>query len=103
MEWQTEFCSKIGKFVAEMDLSLKSFHHPAYETRTLIWFLHNVPQVREFLYAVKDEANRKLSEELIKAFEDEVLPLHVRAHFRFQSRLYFTCVVLYQNLDWNLN
>ena len=94
MEWQTEFCSKIGKFVAEMDLSLKSFHHPAYETRTLIWFLHNVPQVREFLYAVKDEANRKLSEELIKAFEDEVLPLHVR-ELTSDSNQGYTSHVLY--------
>ena len=68
---------KIGKCVAEMDLSLKTFHHPAYDTRTFIWMLNNVPQVREFLHAVENEDNRKLSEELIKAFEEEVLPLHV--------------------------
>ena len=56
-----------------MDLSLKSYDHPAYEGRNNIWYLNSIPQVKNFLHAVQNEKDRKMCEDIFDSFEKEVL------------------------------
>ncbi|XP_001356896.2 hydroxylysine kinase [Drosophila pseudoobscura] len=62
-----------GEYLAKLDRALKDFTHEAYETHTTTWMLQNVPAVREFLFAVKDQERKALCEEVIDAFESKVL------------------------------
>lgn len=64
-----------GEYLARLDRSLKSFTHQAYETHKTMWMLQSVPDLRQFLYAVKDEERRLICEEVIDAFEAKVLSL----------------------------
>jgi len=48
--------------------------HPALSVQSRIWSLTSVPQLRQFTYAIDDDAKRQLVEEVIDAFEREVLP-----------------------------
>ncbi|BFF95917.1 hydroxylysine kinase [Drosophila madeirensis] len=62
-----------GEYLAKLDRALKDFSHEAYENHTTTWLLQNVPRVREFLFAVKDQERKELCEEVIDAFESKVL------------------------------
>jgi len=72
--WKPSHFMEAGAFVAKMDLSLRTFNHPAYETRNSIWFLSSIPSVRDFIPAVKDEEKRRLVTEVLEAFCDFVVP-----------------------------
>ena len=56
-----------------MDMSLKSFQHPAYESRNNIWYLNSIPQVKNFLHAVQDEDRRAMCKDIFDSFDKEVL------------------------------
>jgi len=71
--WRPRHFYEAGVFVAKMDLSLKSFSHPAYQERKNIWYLNSIPQVKKFVHAVKDENQRNMCEEIFDSFEKEVL------------------------------
>ncbi|XP_022214801.2 hydroxylysine kinase [Drosophila obscura] len=62
-----------GEYLAKLDRTLKDFTHEAYVRHTTTWQLQNVPGVREFLFAVKDQEHKALCEEVIDAFESKVL------------------------------
>ena len=40
----------------------------------LFRFLSNIPSVKRFSYAVKDDTNRALVEDIFETFEKEVIP-----------------------------
>ena len=73
--WTTQHFYQAGEFVGNMAVALKDFSHPAYETRNNIWFLSNIPSVKRFSYAVKDDRNRALVEDIFEDFEREVIPV----------------------------
>lgn len=62
-----------GEYLAKLDRALKNFTHKAYETHKTLWMLQSVPQLRDFLYALKDHQRKSLCEEIIEAFESKVL------------------------------
>ncbi|KAF2904075.1 hypothetical protein ILUMI_02092 [Ignelater luminosus] len=62
-----------GIFVASIDRVLKNFHHPAYNSHQTLWMLDSVPQLSQFLFAVKDATRRKIVEDIIQQFKDRVL------------------------------
>lgn len=72
--WTVDHFFQCGQYVGRMDMSLKSFHHPAYDTRDLIWFLSNVPKLKDFLFAVEDPERVSLMTEIIETFNQEVVP-----------------------------
>ncbi|TRY69967.1 hypothetical protein TCAL_02331 [Tigriopus californicus] len=72
--WTTDHFFQCGEYIGRMDMSLKSFHHPAFDTRNLIWFLSNVPKLSDFLFAVEDPERLTLMTEIIQAFNLEVVP-----------------------------
>ena len=76
--WTTQHFYQAGEFVGNMAVALGGFSHPAYETRNNIWFLSNIPSVKRFSYAVKNDQNRALVDEIFKAFEREVIPVQDR-------------------------
>ena len=71
--------------------SLQSFSHKALESRETIWSMSEVPKVKEYLHVVKDESRRKLCASILKAFDDEVIPvigtLAREAHFLVLHKL----------------
>ncbi|KAG7196352.1 hypothetical protein KM043_001332 [Ampulex compressa] len=68
----------VGHFGAKLDEILSGFSHPAFEDYKTLWMLSSVPVLRQFLYAVKGEAERKLTEDVIVAFEKDVLQVEAR-------------------------
>ncbi|XP_012946736.1 hydroxylysine kinase [Aplysia californica] len=64
----------IGAYVAKVTQALEDFHHPFYDTFDCLWNLGNVPKVAKVTHAVKDEKRRRICEEVLKAFDDEVIP-----------------------------
>lgn len=71
--WLPRHFYQAGLFVAKMDQSLKSFNHPAYESRNSIWFLSSIPQVANFLHAVADESRRQMCAAIFDEFSAQVL------------------------------
>ncbi|XP_018562853.1 hydroxylysine kinase [Anoplophora glabripennis] len=66
---------QIGKWVGTLDKALQSFHHAGYDSHKSLWMLNAVPQLRQFIFAVKDESRKKIVLEVINEFESRVLPL----------------------------
>ncbi|EDW55646.1 hydroxylysine kinase [Drosophila sechellia] len=62
-----------GEYLARLDRALKNFNHQAYETHKTLWMLQSVPELRQFLYVVKDQELRLICDEVIDAFEAKVL------------------------------
>ncbi|EDX05396.1 hydroxylysine kinase [Drosophila simulans] len=62
-----------GEYLARLDRALKNFTHQAYETHKTLWMLQSVPELRQFLYVVKDQELRLICDEVIDAFEAKVL------------------------------
>ena len=71
--WLPRHFYEAGIFAAKMDMSLKTFHHEAYDSRQYVWFMSSMPQVKKFLHAVQDEDRKKMCEEIFDAFIDQVL------------------------------
>lgn len=64
-----------GEYLARLDRALKNFTHEAYETHKTLWMLQSVPELRQFLYVVKDQERRLICEEVIDYFESKILSL----------------------------
>ncbi|XP_017094518.2 hydroxylysine kinase [Drosophila bipectinata] len=64
-----------GEYLARLDRALKNFTHEAYETHKTLWMLQSVPELRQFLYVVKDQERRLICEEVIDLFESKILSL----------------------------
>ncbi|GFN92091.1 hydroxylysine kinase [Plakobranchus ocellatus] len=64
----------LGSYTAKIIDALQDFSHPYYETFDPLWNLSNLSKVSEVTFAVKEEEKRKLSEDVIKQFETQVLP-----------------------------
>ncbi|XP_014090489.1 hydroxylysine kinase [Bactrocera oleae] len=64
---------KSGEYIANIDRVLKNFQHDAYDTHKTLWMLESIPQLREFLYALQDHERKAIVEEIIDAFENNVL------------------------------
>lgn len=52
----------------------QDFAHHGYKDRNTPWMLANVPQLRDFLFAVKEENRKKLVTEIIQSFTTEIVP-----------------------------
>ncbi|KRT82104.1 phosphotransferase, partial [Oryctes borbonicus] len=64
---------QIGMFVANLDQIMKKFHNPVYDSHRTIWMMESVPDLKKFLFAVKDRDRRCIVEEIIEEFEEKVL------------------------------
>lgn len=64
---------QVGEFVARLDNALKYFQHDAYKRHKSLWMLESVPKLSDFLSAVKDEEKRGIVEDVLAAFEKNVL------------------------------
>lgn len=80
-----------GRYIANLDNVLKvstnclllitipgnkifqSFDHTAYHQYNSLWKMNNIPKLNEYLFAVKDEENKKLAEQIIENFKTRVL------------------------------
>ncbi|XP_044745365.1 hydroxylysine kinase [Coccinella septempunctata] len=67
-------CYESGSAVADLHDKLKGFYHEGFKDRNTPWMLANVAQLKDFLFAVKDEKRKKLVTSIIEAFTAEVLP-----------------------------
>lgn len=63
----------VGRFTANLDQTLKRFHHPAYDEYKTLWMLSSVPRLRDFVYAVENAERRFIVENVIARFEGEVI------------------------------
>ncbi|XP_012946986.1 hydroxylysine kinase [Aplysia californica] len=71
---------KVGVFVAQLTRALEDFSHSFFDTFDHIWSLNHFPKVAKGLFAVRDETRRRICEEVLEAFNTEVIPQ--KAHFR---------------------
>jgi len=74
-DWTTNHFYQCGELAARMDKILSTFDHPAYKSRSSIWFLSSVPHITKFIHAVKDSSNKALAEDIISTFCKQVKPL----------------------------
>jgi 4-aminobutyrate aminotransferase-like enzyme/Ser/Thr protein kinase RdoA (MazF antagonist) len=68
-----ELQRSLGRFLAEMDLALQTFVHPATE-RELKWDLSRTLEARKHLRHIVDPARRALVEKALNLFEVEAVP-----------------------------
>lgn len=65
---------EVGSFLAQLDVHMQDFFHPAYESHESLWSLGQLPRIRDFAFALDDEAGgKRLVEEVVRAFEARVL------------------------------
>ncbi|XP_045475482.1 hydroxylysine kinase [Harmonia axyridis] len=67
-------CYECGTIVATIHVKLRNFSHEGYKDRNTPWMLANVPQLQNYIFAVKDDSRKKLVTDIIAAFTSEVLP-----------------------------
>lgn len=63
-----------GTFIAQIDSALKTIRHQGILKRQSIWMLDNVPQLKDFLYVIKDEHHKDIIEQVLEAFEKRIVP-----------------------------
>ncbi|XP_069139819.1 hydroxylysine kinase-like [Argopecten irradians] len=64
----------VGKFIGAFSNAIKGFHHPFYDTHSLVWSLVEFSKLKEFVFVVRDENNKRVVDEIISAFESDVFP-----------------------------
>lgn len=64
---------QVGEFVARLDNALKYFQHDAYRRHKTLWMLDMAPKLHEFLAVIKDEEKKGIVEDVVAAFEKNVL------------------------------
>ncbi|VEN57966.1 unnamed protein product, partial [Callosobruchus maculatus] len=64
---------QVGRITAELDEAMMDFHHEAYSTRKFPWMLELVPDIKKYLYALKDSVKEDLVTTIVKDFEGRVL------------------------------
>ncbi|CAL1544961.1 unnamed protein product [Lymnaea stagnalis] len=65
----------LGQYVAEVTCALEDFSNPFYDSFDCVWSMNSVPKLADVTFAVKDESLRKICEDVIEKFQNEVLPL----------------------------
>lgn len=65
----------VGQFVARLGATLKNFSHPAIEKRCFLWTLEAVPKLRDYVFALSNEEDRKMILGVVEQFEAQVLPV----------------------------
>lgn len=63
-----------GEYLAKVDRALKDFNHDAYKTHKTLWNLSSIPQLKDFVYVLKDHGRKSIVEQIIESFETHVLP-----------------------------
>ncbi|XP_053659044.1 hydroxylysine kinase [Anopheles marshallii] len=63
-----------GQFIARIDSALKSIDKEMVMKRQSIWMLDNFPQLKDFLYVIKDEHHKGIVEQVLDAFQRRVMP-----------------------------
>ena len=74
---------EIGKLAAKLDKTLEKFYHPKISSlhrENFIWNLKSVPLLEKYLYALGQNQNREIVEQVIQLFKDEVMTN--LSHFR---------------------
>ncbi|KAJ8790233.1 hypothetical protein J1605_021310 [Eschrichtius robustus] len=74
---------EIGRVAAKLDKTLEKFHHPKLSSlhrENFIWNLKNVPLLEKYLYALGQNRNREMVEQVVQLFKDEVMTK--LSHFR---------------------
>ncbi|XP_015981340.2 hydroxylysine kinase [Rousettus aegyptiacus] len=74
---------EIGRLAAKLDKTLEKFHHPQLSSlhrEDFIWNLKNVPLLEKYLYALGQNRNREIVEQVIQRYKDEVMTK--LSHFR---------------------
>ncbi|XP_058914156.1 hydroxylysine kinase isoform X5 [Kogia breviceps] len=74
---------EIGRVAAKLDKTLEKFHHPKLNSlhrENFIWNLKNVPLLEKYLYALGQNRNREIVEQVVQLFKDEVMTK--LSHFR---------------------
>ncbi|XP_077286531.1 hydroxylysine kinase [Arctopsyche grandis] len=66
---------QVGEYVANLNRLLKGFSHSGYMNLDHIWMLQNVPKVVDFKDAVKEPELLEILDQVIKAFQDQVMPV----------------------------
>lgn len=64
----------LGHNLCSMQSALEGFSHPALEQHQSIWSMDSVPQLLGFTSAIGDHEKRKLIEDIVEAFIQEVVP-----------------------------
>ncbi|XP_053407225.1 hydroxylysine kinase-like [Mercenaria mercenaria] len=64
----------VGIFVGKLHKAMTGFRHSFYDNYTHIWIVGQVPAVRDFLKAVTCKEDVAVVNEVIDAFEDQVVP-----------------------------
>jgi 4-aminobutyrate aminotransferase-like enzyme/Ser/Thr protein kinase RdoA (MazF antagonist) len=72
-----ELLASLGEFLAEMDLALLDFAHPA-TLREIKWDLSLTARVREYLPDIREPRRRALAEKFLNLFETEALSRFAR-------------------------
>ena len=73
----SELLASLGEFLAEMDLALLDFAHPA-TLREIKWDLSLTARAREYLPDVSESRRRALAEKFLNLFETEALSRFAR-------------------------
>lgn len=63
-----------GEFVALIDNALKRFTHEAFKSHQSIWMLDSFLEMSKFVYAVEDVTKQVQVQEVLNAFENEIVP-----------------------------
>ncbi|KAL8599211.1 hypothetical protein ACOMHN_007927 [Nucella lapillus] len=69
-----DLCFKAGVFLGSMTKALEDFHHPFYDTFTCLWSLNSIPKLAEFVHVITDVRDRRVVDDVIQQFTDQVLP-----------------------------
>lgn len=62
-----------GEFLGRLDNALKHFEHDAFAQHRSLWQLESAPKLSEFVYSLRDEAKQEIVEQVLQAFDKEVL------------------------------
>ncbi|GLV43483.1 uncharacterized protein CBL_04025 [Carabus blaptoides fortunei] len=63
----------VGRYVANLNKVLKNFYHTAYKSHKSLWMFEAVPDIKKFLYVVKNKEDKQMIEAIIDEFEIRVL------------------------------
>lgn len=63
-----------GQFIARIDSALKSVDKECIINRKSIWMLESFPKLKDFVYVVKDEHHKDIIEQVLKAFDQRIVP-----------------------------
>lgn len=71
-QMDAESAHHLGHFLAEMDLVLKEFDHPAYRGRAWEWDIQHLSLIKKYVVDIPDQRQRSIVQYFIQQFETEV-------------------------------